>query len=151
MSKIDLRRVVLGGLLAGLVLNLVDYLVYGMVLADDFNAALEGLGVGPVVPSTILWFVVVDFLFGILLVYVYAAIRPRFGPGPMTAARAGLVLWVAVGLLRGLGEVPMGLFPAPLIVIGTVVGLVALPVAAIAGAWLYREEGPAAPAAAEAF
>ena len=31
---------------------------------------------------------------GLLLVWLYAAIRPRFGPGPRTATYAALVVWV---------------------------------------------------------
>ena len=40
MGKIDLKRVIVGGLLAGLVLNVADWLLYGMYLAPDFDAAL---------------------------------------------------------------------------------------------------------------
>ncbi|MFQ5890555.1 MAG: hypothetical protein ACE5JR_10955 [Gemmatimonadota bacterium] len=57
---------------------------------------------------------------------------------------AGLLLWVAVGLLHALGEAQIGLFPQRLVVIGTVVWLIVLPIAAVVGAWPYKEE--AAPA-----
>jgi hydroxyacylglutathione hydrolase len=36
---------------------------------------------------------------GLLLAWLYAAIRPRFGPGPATALRAGGFLWVATWLV----------------------------------------------------
>lgn len=140
MGKINLGGVVLGGLLAGLVLNVVDYVVYGVVLATDFEAALRSLGREPISSSAIVWFVILDFLYGIFLVYLYAAIRPRFGPGPKTAVRAGLLLWIAAVLFHAVGEAQTGLFPSRLYVIGTVVALVLLPLAAIVGAWLYKEE-----------
>lgn len=89
MGKINLQRVVLGGRRAGLVLNVVDYLLYGVLLADDFNAAMQNLGLGPMGSSLIVRFVVLDFLYGIALIYLYAAIRPRFGPGPKTAVKPG--------------------------------------------------------------
>ena len=93
MGKINWGRVVLGGLLAGLVLNVIDWVVYGKVLAADFNAALQALGKGPMTGSMIIWFVIFDFLFGIFLVWFYAAIRPRSGPvrGPRysPASRSG--------------------------------------------------------------
>src|SRR5437667_4515115 len=38
-------------------------------------------------------FVIGGFVLGVLLVWLYAAIRPRFGPGPKTSLIAGLVLW----------------------------------------------------------
>src|SRR5688572_17716239 len=104
MGKINWGRVVLGGLLAGLVLNVIDYLVYGVWLAADLNAAMQALGKSAMTMSTIVWFIVFDFLFGIFLVWFYAAIRPRFGPGPRTAALAGVAIWVLYGALHTLGE-----------------------------------------------
>lgn len=139
MSKINWGRVLLGGLLAGLVLNIVDYVLYGVVLASDFDAALQDLGRGPIASSQITWFILLDFLYGIFLVYLYAAIRPRFGAGPKTAVIAGLIGWVGAALLHSLGQMPMGLFPSRLIVIGTVVALIAFPLATAVGAWLYKE------------
>ncbi|MGH7569826.1 MAG: hypothetical protein ACREL9_12820 [Gemmatimonadales bacterium] len=138
MGKINLQRVVLGGLLAGVVLNVVDFLVYGVVLEDDLAAAMQALGKGPV-DSLIPLFVVLDFLYGIALVYLYAAIRPRFGPGPRTAVYAGLIMWVLIALLHAIGEAPMGLMPQRMFVIGTLVALVLFPVAAVVGAKIYTE------------
>src|SRR2546422_8146050 len=53
MGKINWNRVVLGGLLAGGGLNVIDWVVYGKVLAADFNAALQALNKGPMTGSTI--------------------------------------------------------------------------------------------------
>lgn len=142
MGRIDFKRVLIGGLLAGLVLNVVDYLLYGVYLAPDFDAAMQALGLPPMSGSMIAWFVLLDFLWGILLVYLYAAIRPRFGPGPRTAIIAGLLVWVAGVLFHALGEGAMGLFPARLYVIGTVASLIYIPIAAMVGAWAYREGAP---------
>lgn len=139
MGRINLGRVILGGLLAGLVLNVVDYVLYGVVLAPDFEAALRDLGREPISSSAILCFIILDFFYGIFLVYLYAAIRPRFGPGPKTAVCAGLLLWVSSVLFHAVGEAQMGLFPSRLYVIGTVVALILLPLAAIVGAWVYKE------------
>jgi hypothetical protein len=40
--------------------------------------------------SFVLW----GFLVGIFAVWLYAAIRPRYGDGPKTALCAGAVVWV---------------------------------------------------------
>jgi uncharacterized membrane protein YhaH (DUF805 family) len=139
MGKINLPRVVLGGLLAGLVLNVVDYLVYGVLLADDLNAAMQSLGKEPIGGSAIMWFVLLDFLYGIALVWAYAAIRPRFGAGPRTAVYAGLYMWLLIALLHAIGEAPMGFMPRNVVVIGTLVALVLFPAAAVVGAKVYTE------------
>jgi hypothetical protein len=138
MGRINVKGVIIGGLVAGLVLNIIDFLVWGVWLKDDMAAMMQNTGKGPI-DNLIPLFVILDFLFGIALVYLYAAIRPRFGAGPGTAVKAGLFVWVLVGLLHAIGEAPMGLMPQRLYTIGTLVALVAFPVAAVAGARFYRE------------
>lgn len=139
MGKINWGRVVLAGLLAGLVLNVIDYVVYGMWLRADFAAALQALGKQPPGGSTILWYVVLDFVYGIGLLWLYAAIRPRYGAGPRTAVLAGLALWFFTRLLHALGEASMGFLPERLYTIDVIVGLIELPLAGAVGAYLYRE------------
>ncbi len=140
MGKISWGSVIKGGLLAGLVLNVVDFVTYGVVLKADLAQAMTALGKDPrAMDSAIPLFVVLDFVYGIGLLWVYAAIRPRFGAGPKTAAIAGLVVWFFVGLLHQIGESPMAFMPQNLMTIGTVVALVAFPVATVVGAYIYRE------------
>lgn len=139
MGKINLKGVIVGGLVAGVVLNVVDYILFGVVLKADMAAAMQALGKPPIPDSLIPWFVVLDFLYGIFLVWLYAAIRPRFGPGPRTAIKAGLVSWVVSGLFHVLFEAPMGMMPQNLMVIVTLVVLVQQPLAAMAGARFYTE------------
>src|SRR5712691_8862499 len=140
MGKINWGRVVLGGLLAGVVLNIVDYLTYGMWLKADMAAAMQALGKQPgALDSAIPLFVALDFVYGIGLLWVYAAIRPRFGAGVRTAVIAGVAVWFFVSLLHQLGEAPIGFLPTRLYTIGTVVALVQYPVAAAVGAYFYTE------------
>src|SRR3989442_6592130 len=139
MGRINWGRVVWGGLLAGLVLNVVDAIVYGKWLAPDYAAAMQALGKPGSMSSLIPLFVVLDFVYGIGLLWVYAAIRPRFGAGPKTAVIAGVALWFFVGLLHAVGDAPMGLMPARLMTIGTVVALILMPVATVVGAYVYKE------------
>jgi hypothetical protein len=138
MGRINVKGVIVGGLVAGLVLNVIDFLVYGMWLAPDMAAAMQAAG-RPPIDNLIPLFVVVDFLFGIALVQLYASIRPRFGAGPATAVKAGIYVWVLTGLLHAISEAPMGLLPQRLYTIGTLVSLVSFPLAAVAGARFYRE------------
>jgi len=139
MGKINWSRVILGGLLAGVVLNVVDYVYYGVVMKQDMAAAMQALGKQPI-PDSVIWvFVVWDFVMGIGLVWLYAAIRPRFGAGAKTAVIAGLALWFFIGLMSAIGEAPMGLFPQRLYTIGAVVALIKIPLACVVGAYIYTE------------
>jgi hypothetical protein len=140
MGKINWGRVVLGGLLAGVVLNVVDWLTYGVWLKPDMAAAMTALGKSPAaMDSAIPLWVALDFVSGIGLVWVYAAIRPRFGAGVKTAVIAGLAVWFFVGLLHAIGEGPMGLFPQKVYTVGTVVALVQYAVAGAVGGSVYKE------------
>lgn len=139
MGKINLQKVVIGGLVAGVVLNIVDYVLYGVILKDQMAAAMTALGKPPLTDAQIPWFVALDFVAGVFLVWMYAAVRPRFGAGPATAAKAGVAVWFVAGLLNSLYMWPMQLMPQNLTMTALAVGLVAMPLAAIAGAKFYTE------------
>src|SRR2546425_12235665 len=100
MGKINMQKVLIGGLIAGVVLNIVDYVLYGVVLKAQMAAAMQALGKPPIAGNTILWFVFLDFVVGVFLVWLYAAIRPRYGAGPATAGQAGVAPPVPGGPLK---------------------------------------------------
>ena len=47
MGKINWGRVIGGGVLAGVVLNVFDYVYYGVVMKNDMAAAMQALGKQP--------------------------------------------------------------------------------------------------------
>src|ERR1051326_6128520 len=93
MGKINMMKVLVGGLIAGVVLNVVDSVLFGIVLKDQMAAAMASFNRPAMTNAQIPWFVFPDFVAGIFLVWLYAAIRPRFGAGPATAAKAGFAAW----------------------------------------------------------
>ena len=140
MGKINLAKVVLGGLVAGLVINIGEFVLNEPILGTQWRTAMESLNREPIGNQAIAVFVTLGFLLGILCVYTYAAIRPRFGAGPKTALCAGLLVWTLTYLYGGISMMPMELFPSKLLVIGMVWGLVEIPIATVVGARLYSEE-----------
>jgi hypothetical protein len=140
MSKINVGRVLLGGLVAGLVLNIGEFVLNDFLLAESMKSDLNRLHLpdpgGPFIAKA----VTITFLLGIVLVYLYAAIRPRFGAGLKTAICAGLIGWFFVYLYAGYIYEAMGVVSLKPFVIGLVWGLVEYPLGAIAGAWLYKED-----------
>ena len=142
LGKINLSRVILGGLVAGLVLNIGEFILNTFVIGEQSAAAMTRLGLPAIGSQQIVWFVVFGFLYGIWLVWLYAAIRPRFGAGVRTAIIAGLALWVA-GALSSLSTTIAGVLPTSLTVTAIVWGLFEMPIATVVGAWLYKEESAA--------
>jgi len=141
MAHTNRGRVILGGLLAGLVINIVEFITNGVVLREAWGQAMQALGKpAQLAAGAIVIFNIWGFLLGIAAVWLYAAIRPRYGAGPTTAIRAGLVTWAVAVFLANLGNYPLGLFPARLLVTSSTVALVEIVVATLVGAWLYKEE-----------
>ncbi len=139
MKKINLGRVLLGGLLAGVVLNVGEFLLNGVVLANDMKADMERFNLSEPGPTFFVNAIVATFVVGIVIVYVYAAIRTQFGAGVKTAIYAGLMAWFFAYVYPGVIYGSMGLFGAKLLLIGVVWGLVEYAIGAVAGAWLYKE------------
>src|SRR3989475_9332636 len=92
MGKINLARVFLGGLLAGLIINIFEYVLNGVVFASQWDAYMKALG-RQMRPGAIPFFVVSTFVAGIGVGLLYAVARPRLWAGPKTAAPAGVSYW----------------------------------------------------------
>lgn len=139
MGKINMGRVILGGLIAGVVINIGELILNMPILGQRWNEALQALNRPPMESGLPIFFILLSFALGILVVWVYAAIRPRFGAGPLTAISAGLIVWTLASLYSSASALPMNLFPRRLLFYAVVWQFFELPLAALAGAWIYRE------------
>ncbi len=151
MGKLNWQRVILGGLLAGVIINAVEWLVNGVVFADDWAAAMKDLNRSGVlsagqIGALNLW----GFLTGITMVWLYAAIRPMYGTGPKTAAIAGAAMWFMNYALGSAFPLVSQMFPLRLFAITLLIGLGEAIAAAMAGAWVYREAAAPLPRVANA-
>lgn len=140
MGKINTGRVILGGLFAGLIINAGEFLLNGVLVRKEWEDAMRAIGKQAIGNQAVAVFLALGFLIGVSAVWIYAAIRPRFGPGPKTAVCAGLIVWVLASFYAAVGALPTAIFPTRLLVVGTIWELVQLPIATLAGAWLYKEE-----------
>ncbi len=140
MGKINWPKVFLGGLVAGLIIDVVEGILEGIILGPEWRQAMQALG-HPLreTGGNMMLHVLLGFAYGLTALWLYAAIRPRFGAGPKTALYAGLGVWVLGNLLPSVNWGPRGLVPGHLIAIAVVVGLAEIVVATEAGAWLYQE------------
>ncbi len=142
MGKINWIRVLIGGLVAGVVLNVLQFATLALFERRILSATLEALGhpLKETVATTVLG-VVLCFVAGFLLVWLYAAVRPRCGAGPGTAVVVGVV----AGVLLLIPDIGWGsiltMIPAKVWVIDAVGDLVTAVVATLLGAWVYKEEG----------
>jgi hypothetical protein len=141
VGKINAGKAVAGGVLAAVILSGLDFVINNYILAGDWqnvahlrNIDLTTMGG----TSALVLMLVVDFILGQVLVLTYAAIRPRFGPGPGTASIAAFLIFLPVGLELATFA---GVFISwELYIRQAALLLVAMIAAAIAGAWVYAED-----------
>ncbi len=138
MGKINVGRVILGGLLAGLVMTVSEYVLNTYVTAEETSAIMQRLGLPQIGTNQIIGFVVLTFVVGIVLIWLYAAMRPRFGAGIKTAIIAAVALWV-IAMISAASDVIVGITTADSLIVPGIWTLVETIVAAIAGGWVYQE------------
>lgn len=138
MGNINMGRVILGGLVAGLVINIGEFLLNGMVLADQMKTFMSQHNFTE--PKNFIAIAVaLTFVLGIVIVLGYACIRPRLGPGVKTAIIAGLFAWFGIYFYSGIINGVLFGIPMNTMIMVIVWGLVEFCLGAIAGAWLYKE------------
>ena len=138
MGKVNWGRVLLGGLAAGLVIDLSEYVLNTFVWAAQNAAALEALNI-QMRANAIPIYLTEGLLRGIAAVWVYAAARPRYGAGAKTATITALGVWVFSYVLPNLDSFATGLFSGRLLCLWTIAGLPEIIVASVVGAALYKE------------
>ncbi len=123
----NMSGVIKGGLVAGLLINVSEFVLNMMVIPVP-----EGAG------GSIGFWVVYAFVMGLLTAYLYALIRPRCGAGPKTGVCAGLLVWALHTLLPAGGMWNMGMAPdgLPLMLAWTAVELA---LAGVLAGMLYSE------------
>ena len=139
MGKINFGRVLLGGLVAGIIMTIGEYLLNDFVLRSqmkDYFAAHRFPTPGG---SFMVIAIAATVVLGIALVLLYAMIRSRFGPGPKTAIIAALTAWFLVFLYNNVIGVALGFVPVNMLAIAFGWELVEYLVAGLVGAWLYKE------------
>lgn len=142
MGKTNWGRVVLCGLLTGGVFMAVTAPIFLLALREtEYVQALQAARTAahprfePILVAAPL-----NLAGGIWIMWIYAAIRPRYGPGPKTATVTALAGWLAVATIE-LELKSLLLLPISLggLAVPLAVTLPALVVAALVGAWQYQE------------
>jgi len=139
MGSINAGRLVIGGLVAGVVINVSEFVLNTVVMGSQMEQMMSRLNLPPFGGAATAAFAVLGFALGFVALWLYAAIRPRYGAGPKTALCAGSAAWFLTYFYGSVGMVAMGMFPAGMMAIGLAWGLVELMAATVAGAYFYKE------------
>ncbi len=118
--------IIKGGILAGVLINCSEFVLNTIVIPVEADAA-----------GSMMFWVLYAFVLGLLVAYMYALVRPRWGPGPKTAACAGIMVWILHTLLPASGMANMGLYPLSVLGLGWT--LAEMAVAGLFAGVLYSE------------
>ena len=139
--KINWTRLIVGGLIAAIICFFSDGFFHEQLLGRDWEAVYSNLGITepPHQSSALVYFAIFELGRGFVSMLLYATMRTHFGPGPKTAALAGIAAWVAFSLTGPAQFIPLGFFSNPLWLKVSGLQLVTSIVATIAGAALYKD------------
>jgi hypothetical protein len=139
MGGINVTRWLAGGVVAGVVMWVIEGAA-SLLYVEEMQKAMESLGVSmEMTAGTWVMTVLMSLLTGLVLVFFYAAARPRFGPGPKTAIIVAVALFIGGMLVSLMGYGMMGFYPTRLLLIWGGIGFVEMILVSLAGACVYRE------------
>jgi hypothetical protein len=142
----NFRRIVWVGLGLGAFLNIIGVVGNGILLREAWAQAVplrpaNAMTGWPSVAISLLS----DFIFGPALVWLYAAMLPRFGANIATAIRAAAIVWILGVAVPYLGIVRIGWLPVGVVAATSAVALAGF----LPAAWLvvrfYRDADEASP------
>lgn len=141
MSRINWARVLGGGLLAAAICFFSDGFLHEKLLHADWQAVYARLGAPEPAhdSSGLAYFALYDLGRGLVALFLYAMMRARLGPGPATAAWAGIAAWIACSVTTPAQFIPLGFFSTALWIKAAAYQLVTSILATVAGAALYKE------------
>ena len=129
-TLVNTKRIILGGLLAGSIIVIGEAARQAM-----FHPA--GPASGGSMPTGV--FILRGASLGLFCLLLYAAVRPRLGPGVKTAITVGILVFLVGTLFPPFGLTMQAFAPARLLLESIIWNGVQVPLATVAGAWLYRE------------
>lgn len=139
MNKINFRRVLLGGFVAGVIINAGEVLLNGIILREHIEADMRRMQITPPGNGFAALAIVLTFIFAVIAILIYAMARARFGPGPQTALLVALLLWFCVYAYSGTVNMLLINVPPRLVTLVLAWGFVEYPLGIFAGAALYKE------------
>jgi hypothetical protein len=135
---INVKSVFISGLVSGLII-ITSGLTMVPVVGNEMDRVLASRGLPPLSNLAMSFFGFVSIITGLLLVWLYALLKDRFGSGIKTALVISFLVWFMTYFLSNLSLVMYGFMPVKLTVIGTFWGLGELLIAGIVGLKLYKE------------
>jgi hypothetical protein len=141
-ASINYRRFAVAVLAAGVLLNSVTAIGNSTVFKSGFDLWAAGMTAHlapPRPPLQITLWTLMCLIDALIGVWIYIALRPRFGAGSQTALLAGLAVWVVGRFCVALDMLGLGVFPVHMMIEQGLLGLLAILPSTLLGAWIYKD------------
>jgi hypothetical protein len=146
MNKINVGRMLLGGIVAGVLMFLADGFIHEKLLHEHWLDAMKAAGrsvEGEEHGADLAYFAVFELLRGLALAWLYAVIRSHFGPGPKTAIIAALAVWALMFPLPFISEIPIGFYTTTMMAMWSLYELITSVAGGLVAGALYKDAAPA--------
>ena len=142
MKRINYGRVLLGGILAGVLMFMADGFIHSKLLHEHWMAAMKAAGRSVEAEehgSDMLYFAAFELLRGLAVAGLYSVFRTHCGPGPKTAVCAALFLWAVMFPIFFLQEIPLGFYSTTLVGLWSLYEVVPSVIAGLVAGALYKD------------
>jgi hypothetical protein len=128
----------LAGLAAGVCYNIVNWLGHRLILTATASESLAEQSVAPSLGTVAqLWAIWTGY--GLVVAWLYAVMRPRFGTLHSTAVLAAVTVWLVGIVVPALPNAVLGFASLGMVLADLLVGLVDLVVAGFVAGLVYRK------------
>ena len=143
MKQLDIVRLVLAGLVSGIVIYVVESILNGVILGADWKVwsvvASQVFRMPAETKSLILWGLQA-LLAGLIGTVVYAAIRTWVGVNLRAAYISGLIVWSVGWLGMSFDKLALGIEPTKMIYYNLLAALLACLLGQVAASFIYKDK-----------
>jgi len=134
---INLKGVITSGLVAGIIIS-ISAITMVPVVGNEMDTVLANHGLPPLSNLDMVYFCFVSLIYGISLIFLYAALKPQFKSKTKTIIITSLIVWILANVIGNVANVVYGFMPVKLTVIGIIWGLMEFLLGTLVASRLYE-------------
>ena len=139
MNSINLKSVLICGLVAGIIINISGLSMIPAV-GGEMNEVLAARGLPPLSKAAIVFIILVSMSIGLFQSLVYSLLKTQLKSRFKATLVTVLIVWLIAYVLSNVSLAVYGFMPLKLVVLGTLWGLGELLLAGFVGMKIYRDK-----------
>jgi hypothetical protein len=143
MKSLDVMRLIMGGLVSGIIIYIIESLTNAVILGKDWQVwGAVAKTVYPMPPESIplIHWALQALISGIAGTFIYAGIRTWTGANLRSAWISGLIIWGVVWLGMSMDKIAMGIEPHKMIHYNLLAALPACLLGQVAASFIYKDK-----------